>query len=299
LAHWKVRKLAENGKTTNMDLLAVSAYAVLAAAISAFVEDTAILMLVVPLVLFGPGYALASCAWPMRARFGFASRIVLGFVLGIPLVAGITALALYLGLVHLAYAIVPLALLTLFLSTSALLLRSRQPAAKRFGVDPVSFFTGEGASGRMVFTAGVVLILLCSAFLLNYVVNEAGPGASYTELRVLGANGTASDYPDTLAVGENATVFVVVTCRESSATNYTLVAGQRLASIVYTVYDPAMPVELSPGVAYGYDFSLAPGEEFAWTFTFNYTTQGDHELAWVLYTEGVESNDVYLPIIVL
>lgn len=69
---------------------------------------------------------------------------------------------------------------------------------------------------------GVALVL---ALLLVVVLAIApiGSGDTYTEFYVLGPNGTASDYPENITVGETATVRVGIGNFENRQVTYTLV----------------------------------------------------------------------------
>lgn len=58
---------------------------------------------------------------------------------------------------------------------------------------------------------------------VGFSIAPLGTGDSYTEFYVLGQNGTASDYPENVTVGEEATVQVGVANFETRELTYTLV----------------------------------------------------------------------------
>lgn len=69
---------------------------------------------------------------------------------------------------------------------------------------------------------GVALVAAVLA-VVGFALVPAGTGDPYTEFYVLGENGTASDYPDNVTVGEEATLLVGVGNFENREQTYTLV----------------------------------------------------------------------------
>lgn len=79
-----------------------------------------------------------------------------------------------------------------------------------------------GLEGLVTKLLGVALGVSLVA-VIGFSMAPLGAGDSYTEFYVLGQNGTASDYPENVTVGEKATVQVGVANFESRELTYTLV----------------------------------------------------------------------------
>jgi uncharacterized membrane protein len=69
---------------------------------------------------------------------------------------------------------------------------------------------------------GVTLVVALLVVIV-FAIAPIGTGDTYTEFYVLGPNGTASDYPENVTVGETATVRVGIGNSESRRQTYTLV----------------------------------------------------------------------------
>jgi uncharacterized membrane protein len=69
---------------------------------------------------------------------------------------------------------------------------------------------------------GVTLVVALLVIIV-FAIAPIGTGDTYTEFYVLGPNGTASDYPENVTVGETATVRVGIGNSESRRQTYTLV----------------------------------------------------------------------------
>ena len=68
---------------------------------------------------------------------------------------------------------------------------------------------------------GVTLVVALLVVIV-FAIAPIGTGDTYTEFYVLGPNGTASDYPENVTVGETATVRVGIGNSESRRQTYTL-----------------------------------------------------------------------------
>jgi uncharacterized membrane protein len=77
----------------------------------------------------------------------------------------------------------------------------------------------EGLVTKLLAVALGVAVLV----VIGFAIAPIGTGDAYTEFYVLGQNGTASDYPDNVTVGEEATVQVGVANFESRELTYTLI----------------------------------------------------------------------------
>ena len=124
--------------------------------------------------------------------------------------------------------------------------------------------------------AAVLILAVCGTILIIVLPQPSEP---FTELYLLGASGTASQYPTNLTVGQTANVTVGVVNHENADVNYTLVA---------TLNNKTITTE---------SFSLANNQQWQNSISFKATTRGSgQKLAFDLY-KGDQANvyrSVYL-----
>ena len=78
--------------------------------------------------------------------------------------------------------------------------------------------------GRALSIAISIILILAIAALI-YVVALPQPRAAFTEFYLLGPEGKTADYPETLRVGETATVILGIVNWEHKVTSYRVEAG--------------------------------------------------------------------------
>ena len=88
----------------------------------------------------------------------------------------------------------------------------------RFGV-----FDEETDTETVLTNVLGVTLVVALLVVIVFAIAPIGTGDTYTEFYVLGPNGTASDYPENVTVGETATVRVGIGNSESRRQTYTLV----------------------------------------------------------------------------
>ena len=88
----------------------------------------------------------------------------------------------------------------------------------RFGV-----FDEETDTETVLTKVLSVTLVVALLVVIVFAIAPIGTGDTYTEFYVLGPNGTASDYPENVTVGETATVRVGIGNSESRRQTYTLV----------------------------------------------------------------------------
>lgn len=92
-------------------------------------------------------------------------------------------------------------------------------------MSPQSSDGEDRPTAQTALTVALALVLLASLGGVVYVaLTPAESTNSYTEFYVLGANGTAADYPTNLSVGETGTVTVGITNQENTEIRYTVLA---------------------------------------------------------------------------
>lgn len=241
------RETDRNGGTLDIQLTAV--LTVLAAVTLVVpVEEPTVLRAVagLPLLLFLPGYALASALFPAKSdavatrvtavwqperhAISTVERIVLA-VVGSVVVVGISGiLANAVVGVHLLPILAIVVAITLLTSLFAYTQRLQLPEHQRFS--PFQSLAGPAGPGLPSSATGWLLLVV--AVLSLVVVGASGvmavgpDGDGVTEFYVGGVteNNTIAmgEQPTNLTVGESATHYVVVEQRQPDAANYTVVA---------------------------------------------------------------------------
>ena len=124
--------------------------------------------------------------------------------------------------------------------------------------------------------AAVLILAVCGTILIIVLPQPSEP---FTELYLLGASGTASQYPTNLTVGQTANVTVGVVNHENADVNYTLVA---------TLTNKTITTE---------SFTLSNNQQWQNSTSFKATSRGSgQKLAFNLY-KGDQANvyrSVYL-----
>jgi len=114
--------------------------------------------------------------------------------------------------------------------------------------------------------AAVLILAVCGTILIIVLPQ---PGEPFTELYLLGANGTASDYPTNLTLGQKANVTVGVVNHENAGVNYMLVA---------TLANKTITTE---------SFSLANNQIWQRSISFTASSRGsEQKLEFDLYKTG-------------
>lgn len=188
-------------------------------------------MLVLPVILFIPGYCVIAALFPKDGDIDLIERFVLSFGVSIAIVPLIG-----LGLnftpwgIRLEPIILSITLFTFLMILAAQYTRAMVPYEERFRI---SFFgVAKGIrqwvfpekTGRLdrVLSGVLVLAILVAIVTAVYVLSVPREGEGFTEFFILGTNQTAADYPDRIAPGQNYSVYVGVGNHEYQNTRYTI-----------------------------------------------------------------------------
>lgn len=248
-------------------------------------------VVVIPFVLFAPGYTYLSVLFPKRdlsgersnhpaaeipeGGLGLLERLVFSFgvsvaitiLLGLALgfwVPGITRVNLYVGLAALTAVGLPLAAVR----------RSRLPADVRMRPPhrAVSIRIRARLAGQGT-TEQVMTALLAVAVVVAIVSVGAGGGSSQsggvTELYLLSENETGEyvprNYPETVARGENESLMIGITNKEEETITYTVVVlrqwfeeGNRAGSPISGARSRTLSVTLDDGETERIPHSIEP-----------------------------------------
>jgi len=188
-------------------------------------------MLVLPVILFIPGYCVIAALFPKDGDIDLIERFVLSFGVSIAIVPLIG-----LGLnftpwgIRLEPIILSITLFTFLMILAAQYTRAMVPYEERFRI---SFFgVAKGIrqwvfpekTGRLdrVLSGVLVLAILVAIVTAVCVLSVPREGEGFTEFFILGTNQTAADYPDRIAPGQNYSVYVGVGNHEYQNTRYTI-----------------------------------------------------------------------------
>ena len=229
-----------------------------------------------PLVLFLPGYALIAALFPRRDDLDAIERIALSFGLSIA-ITPLLGLALnYTPFgIRLMPVLIVLSVFTVSLALGAYARRSMIPERDRFAVEPhiATFFKNmkepfKATDTKIDKMLSVILIIsiVLAISMTVYVIATPKEGEKFTEFYILGPNGTASDYPTNLKVGEEGEVIIGVVNHEYANVSYWL------------------EVKLNGEVISGKSIELMHNETWESPFTFRAKKKGkDQKLEFLLY----------------
>jgi uncharacterized membrane protein len=188
-------------------------------------------MLVLPVILFIPGYCLIAALFPKDGDLNLIERMVLSIGLSIVIVPLIG-----LGLnftpegIQLESLVISLTLFTFVMIIITCYQRSRLPFEERFTMPFSSiagtirkeiFPSGTGRFDRLlsaVLVIGIIITLIITVF----VISVPREGERFTEFFILGENRTGTNYPDITLPGQNFTMFVGVRNHEYRDVTYTV-----------------------------------------------------------------------------
>ena len=182
------------------------------------------------LILFIPGYSLIAALFPKKDDLDGIERAALSFGLSIA-VTPLIGLALNYTPwgIRLTPILISLSAFTLIMLLVAFIRRRRVPEGEKFFVNLGGLFSsikesfhGESKTSKVLSVILILTIVLAIAT-TAYIIMKPKQGESFTEFYLLGPDGTASDYPTNLTVGQNASVIIGVVNHEYKTVDYTLV----------------------------------------------------------------------------
>ncbi len=176
-------------------------------------------------MIFLPGFSLSAMLFPKRDDLEGIERIAFSFILSL---AVTPLLGLILNFTPFGIRLVPvlvvLSVFTISVSLVAWVRRRRLPDEERFTVPfkNLNFNLGQSTLDKRL---SIILIasIIGSFATLVYVGMTPRTGERFTEFYLLGSNGTASDYPTDLKVGDEGKVIIGIVNHEYENVAYRLV----------------------------------------------------------------------------
>jgi len=232
------------------------------------------IILGLPLVLFLPGYSLIAVLFPRKGDLDAIERIALSFGLSIALVPLLGLALNYTPFgIRLTPILIVLSVFTVSLALGAYVRRNTIHEENRFAVDLGIFFKSMKKSFKAtdtkidrVLTVVLIISIVLAISMTAYVIITPKEGEKFTEFYILGPNGTASDYPTELKVGEEGEVIIGVVNHEYANVSYRL------------------EVKLNGEVIGEKSIELKDNETWERPFTFRAKKEGAHQkLEFLLY----------------
>lgn len=206
------------------DLLLIGTLALLLIVVVALFPSNALrAVLGLPFILFFPGYVVVAALFPRIGEIGPAVRMALSFGLSVALAA---LVGLVLNYTSWGVSLYPmLASLTVVIvagSGVACYRRLRLAPADRFAATVHVPRLGWWGLARLDRAASIALAVsvVAVAGAVAYLVAVPTPGATSTEFYVLGLEGEVGAYPETVALGDEASVTVGIVNHEGAMVHY-------------------------------------------------------------------------------
>jgi len=224
-----------------------------------------------PLALFLPGYSLVGVLFPRKNDLSIIERIAFSFILSL---AVVPFLGLILNFTPFGIRLVPilfvLSAFTILVSFVAWDRRLNLPIEERFRVSfekLLKFNLGPNVLDKCLSIVLIASIIFSSATLV-YVVVMPKAGERFTEFYLLGPNGTASDYPTDLNVGEEVKGIICIVNQEHEDITYLL------------------EVNYNGFLIHEENVSLIENEKWETPFTFKAIKKGENQkLEFLLYKD--------------
>jgi len=188
-------------------------------------------ILILPGILFLPGYCLIAALFPKDSDIDLTERIALSIGLSVAIVP---LIGLVLNFTPFGIRLDPILIsLTIFILVMILVAHYRRailPSEERFRFPFIEiigtfrnaiFPKGEGRVDRLLMLV-ITLAILAAVLATVYVIAVPKEGERFTEFFILGENRTAAVYPDLIITGQNYPMFIGVENHEYRNMNYTI-----------------------------------------------------------------------------
>ena len=191
--------------------------------INIFVHGLLHIILLLPLVLFFPGYAILAALFPCHSNLNSLTRMALSFGMSIALVPLIGFALNYSpwGL-NPDSVMIATVVFVCIVSVIAYIRLQRLPQTQRLYFKPQIRFpdiTGMSAVQKAL-SVLLAVAILCAIGCLSYVLVTPRSGELFTEFYILGPDGTINDYPYEVTEGVPAQATIGIVNHESCAAKY-------------------------------------------------------------------------------
>lgn len=209
------------------DLLLIDGFSVALLLAVVLAPDSSIrTVLGVPFILFFPGYVLVGALFPAKAELDIAVRMVLSAGLSIAIAPLIGLCLNYSSFgISLMPLVVSLFCFTVLLSMAAFIRRKNLPPEQTTYFKQNFTLPKWSAMAKTdkIFSIAIIIALVCIVGLAAFLAVNPKIGERFTEFYVLGPNGTLSDYPVNLTLGQTGTVILGINNHEYQNETYTII----------------------------------------------------------------------------
>jgi uncharacterized membrane protein len=267
------------------------------------INDAIRIVIALPMILFIPGYLVVFALFPSKKTekgIDDVERIALSFGLSIAIVPLI-------GLI-LNYTVWGIKLLPIVFSLELLIFTVGGIAAYRWFHTPledryrlninVSLPKQETKVDKVLTTALIICIIIAASVVV-FVILTPKQGEHFTEFYILGSNHLASDYPENLTLGENATVILGIVNHENTVMNYAIEVWLSNQTTVYnttsnmneTIYHHVWFMDKINTTLIPEPINLENFSESQWeyNYTFHINRLGHYKLIFLLYTNQTQN----------
>lgn len=254
--------------------------------------------LLVPGILFLPGYCLIAVLFPRDSDIDLIERIALSFGLSI---AVVPLIGLVLNFtpwgIRLEPIVVSLTYFTLMMILAAHYRRSLLPTEERFRV-PFSESAGtirdaiaskKGSRVDRILNAVLVLAILTALVSTVYVIAVPKQGERFTEFFILGENQRAADYPDSIIIGKEYPLYIGVGNQEYRPVTYTVETWGMLKEYD-NVTNTSRILTMDP--LWQHSFTLAHNETATIPYNLSVAKSGYNRVEFLLFNETLPGSAV-------
>jgi uncharacterized membrane protein len=222
-----------------MDLLIIIAISIIVMPLVALTSGTIRAILGVIFVLFIPGYTLISALFPRRDSLNNMERLVLSIGASMAIVTGTGIILNFTPLgIRLWPVIITLFLFIIVTSGIAWLRRRLLPVDQRFilafamdSAKSVAVSQNKNSKFKNIIYA-VLIVVVLGSLVTVYALSSLSARPNYTEFYLLSAQGTTTNYPRTLHLGESVTIDAVLVNHQPTTLDYNInitINGQEVA----------------------------------------------------------------------
>ncbi|MBN1369448.1 MAG: DUF1616 domain-containing protein [Dehalococcoidaceae bacterium] len=224
-----------------VDLVLIVIFSAVLVPLVEFTSGAGRIILGLIFILFSPGYSLIAALFPSKGSLGTVERLALSIGISIAIVPLIGLALNYTPLgIRLYPVLLSVLAFILIMVIIAWYRRSRLLPEERFQLNlrqnTESLRRSWLSQGKLDRILNIVLVVAITGTLITlaYVVANPKVGEKFTEFYILGAEGKADDYPQTVILGESAWVTVGLINREQESTTYEIeitIEGQTASAL--------------------------------------------------------------------
>lgn len=255
-------------------------------------------ILILPVLLFIPGYGLIAAVFPHEGDIDLLERITLSIGLSVAVV-----ILLGLGLnytpwgIRLEPVVVIVTLFTLIMILVAYYRRALLPAEKRYSIrifeiahDIRQGLVPAGEAGvdhvlSIVLSAVIIIAIITTLF----VVLAPNEGERFSEFYILSENLTLSDYPDQIVPGKDYPLYIAVGNQENRNVRYTIETWI-LKTEFNNMTNTTHIIVMDPGDLLG--LTLANNETRILPYNLSVNKSGYNRVDFLLFNESVPGYQV-------